>query len=117
MASSKRKGSRIPEGVKGEFKRITISRVETVIRKGTADIWVPLGVSVSRNDGGDDTEVLADLLEDRNAIQWEDEAHMEDYMIEMGLEQEPLPAGDQHRAVPCVRDEDGNWDLFVAGGR
>lgn len=101
----------------GSFKRITITRVETVIRKGTADVWIPDGVTFSRDDGCDDTQNLADLLEIRDAIDWEYEAHMEDYVIEAGVEEEDLPEEDQETAVPCTRDERLNWVVLEEGGR
>jgi hypothetical protein len=112
MAGKKRlEGSR-RDGAGGSFKRITITRVETVTRLGTADIWLPSGISLPRPDGIDDTEQLADLLEDKNAICWEDNAFMEEYVIEAGVEEEHLPEEDQDAAVPCSRDESTNWILM-----
>jgi hypothetical protein len=112
MKDSKRDASE-----SGSFKRITITREETVIRKGTADVWIPDGVKFSRDDGIDDTQDLADLLEIRSAIDWEYEAHMEDYVIEAGVEEEDLPEEDQETAVPCTRDERLNWVVLEKGVR
>jgi hypothetical protein len=101
----------------GSFKRITITRNETVIRKGTADVWVPDGLSFAREDGCDDTQNLADLLDVRNAIEWEHVGHMEDYIVDAEIEEEDLPQEDQDAAVRCSRDEDLNWVVLDKGVR
>lgn len=117
MARKKGSDSNRRDGKGGSFKRITITRIETVTRLGTADIWVPSGISLPRPDGGDDTEQLADLLEDKNAIRWDDDAFMEDYVIEAGVEVEDLPEDDQEDAVPCSRDESTDWIVLDKGVR
>ena len=112
MKDSKRDASE-----SGSFKRITITRVETIIRLGTADIWVPDGTTLNPGFCKDDTEQLADLLESRNSIRWDDDAFMKEYFIEAGVEEEDLPEEDQDAAVRCCRDKSTDWIMADEGVR
>ncbi len=99
----------------GRFVRVTFERVETVLRQGTADLLVEAGTELRRSDGGFDLESLADLLESIDAIEWDDESHLEEYHLDSEFQQEDLPGDDRDTAVAVRRDEDDNWHIQVRG--
>jgi hypothetical protein len=99
----------------GRFVRVTFSRVETVLRDGTADLLIEAGTKLDRPDGGFDLESLADLLESIDAIEWDDESHLEEWQLDSEFQQEDLPEDDRDTAVAVRRDEDDNWHIRVRG--
>ena len=117
MPQGKKKAvnARVIEG--GRFVRVTFSRVETVLREGTADLLIEAGTQLDHPDGYCDLESLADLLESINAIEWDAESHLEEWRLDSEYQQEDLAEGDQDMAVLVRRDEHNNWHIRDRGGR
>jgi hypothetical protein len=100
----------------GRFVRVTLSREETVLREGTADLLIEAGTELDAPDDGFDLDSLADLLESLDAIDWADESHLEDWRLDSEYQQEDLPDDARDTAVAVRRNDSGEWEITSREG-